>query len=225
MRELPILQAFGSKLLKKDVFGEVRLEEAESCRSICRDTRCAHWLVRWLARRLLAREARALRAAAGVEGVPGVKRQDRQALVRDYIEGQPLQVARPTNPGYYRRAAQLVRRLHRLGIAHNDLAKEPNLLVTVDGNPALVDFQIAIVAPRRGKLFRLLAREDLRHLLKHKRSYCPDALTARERQILDTPGLLSRLWMRSGKRVYLWITRGLLGWRDREGAGDRFQDP
>jgi hypothetical protein len=33
--------------------------------------------------------------------------------------------------------------------------------------------------------------------------------------------LLTRLWMASGKRVYLFVTRRIFRWRDREGAGDR----
>ena len=111
--------------------------------------------------------------------------------------------------------------MHRRGIAHCDLAKEPNWLVTPTGAPALVDFQLALIAPRRGRLLRMLAREDLRHLLKHKRTYCPERLTARERAILEHRGITSRLWMATVKPVYWFITRRLLGWADREGAGDR----
>jgi hypothetical protein len=39
--------------------------------------------------------------------------------------------------------------------------------------------------------------------------------------MLARPSLLSRLWMATGKRIYLFITRRILRWRDREGAGDR----
>jgi hypothetical protein len=46
-------------------------------------------------------------------------------------------------------------------------------------------------------------------------------LTARERRILASPSLISRLWRATGKRLYRFITRRLLGWADREGAGDR----
>jgi hypothetical protein len=42
--------------------------------------------------------------------------------------------------------------------AHNDLAKEPNWLVTPTGLPALVDFQLAYVAPRGAVSFGHLAR-------------------------------------------------------------------
>jgi hypothetical protein len=71
---------------------------------------------------------------------------------------------------------------------------------------------------------QLLGREDIRHALKHKRYYCADQLTAREKRILDNPSLLSRAWMRTGKPVYLFITRRIFGWSDREGAGDRHFD-
>ena len=132
-----------------------------------------------------------------------------------------MQEARPRDPAYFRRANQLVRRLHRAGVVHNDLAKEPNWLVTADGRPALIDFQLAWAPGRRGAMFRMLGREDLRHALKHKRYYCAGHLTPRERSILSTPGPLSRWWMRLGKPAYLFVTRRLLRWRDREGAGDR----
>jgi len=119
-------------------------------------------------------------------------------------------------------AARLIRKLHTAGVIHNDLAKETNWLVTPDGHPALVDFQLAMtLGSTRGALARALGHDDLRHLLKHKRSYLPEKLTAREKRILAKPSLLSRIWMASGKRVYLFVTRKIFRWRDREGAGDR----
>jgi RIO-like serine/threonine protein kinase len=189
--------------------------------AVRRDTRCARWWLKPVARRLAAREARALDTLAGVAGVPRLVSWRDGVLVRSWLEGRPMQVARPRDPAYYRRALRLLRRLHRAGVAHNDLAKEPNWLVLADGAPALLDFQLASVSARRGPLFRARAREDIRYLLKHKRSYCPQALTARQQRMLAAPGALSRIWMASGKRLYWLVTRRLLGWADREGAGDR----
>jgi len=48
---------------------------------------------------------------------------------------------------------------------------------------------------------------------------------AREKRILATPSLASRFWMASGKQAYLFITRRIFRWRDREGAGDRGASP
>ncbi len=214
MREPP-------KLLKKDLFGEVRLETTAGEARIVRDTTTAPAWARPLARWLMRREARVLAAVAGMHGFPQLVEHDASTLARTYLDGEPMQVARPADAAYFRAASRLLRTLHRANVVHNDLAKEPNLLVQPDGEPAFIDFQLASFMPRRGRLFRLLAREDIRHLLKHKRTYCPDHLTARERAILDTPSFASRVYMNTVKPVYLFVTRRLLGWSDREGARDR----
>ena len=46
---------------------------------------------------------------------------------------------------------------------------------------------------------RLLAREDLRHLLKHKRTYCPQALTPTERRVLQRRSWVRQAWFATGK--------------------------
>ncbi|MDH4073504.1 MAG: serine/threonine protein kinase [Gammaproteobacteria bacterium] len=215
------LQAPTYRLLKKDAFGRTELITRASSRLVRRDASCAARPVRWLARRLLEREARALAVLVDLDGIPELLRVDDLVLEREYLAGVPMQVGKPGDVRYFHAASKLLRRLHRHGIAHNDLAKEPNLLVTEAGMPALIDFQLSSYSPRRSALFRLLAREDIRHLLKHKRTYCREKLTARERRILESPSWLSRLWMATGKPTYLFVTRNILGWEDREGAGDR----
>jgi RIO-like serine/threonine protein kinase len=209
------------KLLKSDPFGRVSLEQDRGRQVVVRDTAAARWWLAWLARWLCRREARALARLDGLPGTPRLLSAGPHGLRREWIEGRPLQVAKPRNPAYFRDARRLIATLHRRGVVHNDLAKEPNWLVTPTGTAAFVDFQLASVSRRRGRLFRSLAREDLRHLLKHKRVYCPERLTARERRILASPAPLSRVWMATGKPLYLFVTRRLLGWADREGAGDR----
>ena len=207
--------------LKSDLFGTVWRGGAGGVEYVLRDTGGARWWAAWLARSLCRREARALARLDGLPGTPRLLSADRRTLRREWIDGRPMQLAQPQDPAYFRAARALLARLHRRGIAHNDLAKEPNWLVTPAGRPALVDFQLALVAPRRGRLFRTLGREDIRHLLKHKRSYCPEQLTARERRILATPSAVSRAWMATGKPAYTFVTRRVFGWSDREGAGDR----
>jgi predicted Ser/Thr protein kinase len=145
---------------------------------------------RWLARR----EVAVLRALAGVPGVPTVVTGDQLQLLRTWLPGSPMQIARPRDPAYFRNALHLLRQVHRRGVAHNDLAREPNWLVLPDGNAGLIDFEIAWRDARRGRIFRMLAREDLRHLLKHKRYYCPGQLSARQRRMLAQSSLLSRAW-------------------------------
>jgi hypothetical protein len=191
---------------------------------VVRDARHARPWARALARHLMRREHRALSRLAlndDIDGVPRALKLESAQLTRSWIEGTPMHVARPRDPAYFRAASRLLRRLHCVNVIHNDLAKETNWLVTPEGLPALVDFQLAMTLTKRGALARALGHDDLRHLLKHKRTYVPHKLTAREKRILATPSLLSRIWMASGKKVYLFVTRRVFRWRDREGAGDR----
>jgi RIO-like serine/threonine protein kinase len=211
-----------SRLLKRDLFGTVSLEPAPGGgERVVRDTTAARWWLGALARHLARREAAALRRLADLPRVPRLVSSHGGIVVREWIEGAPMQQARPRDSRYFREALRLVRQLHARRIVHNDLAKEPNWLVTPDGLPALVDFQLAMHSPRRGRLFRALAHDDVRHLLKHKRSYLPERLTAREKRVLATPSIVTRTWRATGKRAYTFVTRRLLRWSDREGAGDR----
>ncbi|MGI9234585.1 MAG: RIO1 family regulatory kinase/ATPase [Woeseiaceae bacterium] len=211
------------KLLKKDLFGEVWLSHTDAEAEILRDTNSARWWLKWLARALLRREAAGLRALEGLDGMPRLLRCGGGQLARSYVAGMPMHVAKPSAPAYFRSAMRLLRRMHRAGVVHNDLAKEPNLLVRDDGTAAFIDFQLAGVSHARGRLFRMAAREDIRHVLKHKRTYCPQELTTRELGILARPSTFSRAWMGLFKPVYLFVTRRIFGWSDREGAGDRGQ--
>jgi RIO-like serine/threonine protein kinase len=211
-----------TQILKSDVFGRIR----RVGNVVVRDADHARPWARALARHLMRREHRALSRLAlggGIDGIPRVLHLEGMQLTRSWIEGAPMQIAQPRDPAYFRAASRLLRRLHAANVIHNDLAKETNWLVTPEGRPALVDFQLAMTLDKRGALARSLGHDDLRHLLKHKSTYLPDALTAREKRILARQSLVSRLWMATGKEVYLFVTRRILRWRDREGAGDRDQ--
>ena len=166
------------------------------------------------------RERRALERLMNIDDTPTLLYATRRVIVRSWISGKPMQEAEPRDPAYYRAARLLLIRLHRAGVAHNDLAKQQNWLVKDDGTPALIDFQLASTRNRRTRIFRTMAREDIRHLLKHKRMYCPDALTPSEKRMLATPSLVSRVWRKTGKVAYNFVTRRILHWQDGEGTGE-----
>jgi len=175
-----------------------------------------------LARHLFNRERRALALATPLGIAPPLIYADDRKLVRGYIAGSALKIARPYGDhAYFRSARAALRALHRAGISHNDLAKEQNWLRSPDGRAYLLDFQLASVFRRRSWLFRMAAYEDLRHFLKHKRRYVPDAVTPAERRVLARKSLPTRIWMMTGKKIYMVVTRGLLGFIDSEGGGAR----
>ena len=139
---------------------------------------------------MFARERRALTLARDLDVGPKLLWAGRQALVRGFIDGVALHLAKPHGDlAYFRSAKRALRKLHRAGICHNDLAKEQNWLRGSDGRAYVTDFQLAACFKTRSRLFRIAAYEDLRHLLKHKRSYAPEALTPMERKILARKSL------------------------------------
>jgi acyl-CoA synthetase (AMP-forming)/AMP-acid ligase II len=175
-----------------------------------------------LALHLFDREKRALALARDLDVGPKLLWAGKRALARGFIDGVALHLAKPHGDiAYFHSAKQALRRLHRAGICHNDLAKEQNWLRGTDGRAYVTDFQLAACFKSRGRLFRIAAYEDLRHLLKHKRSYAPSALTPMERKILARKSFVASLWLKTGKKVYQAITRGLFNFTDREGGGRR----
>src|SRR3954462_7402879 len=180
------------------------------------------WWTFFFARNFLAREARALAVIGPLGIAPLLYFSGKRALVRRWIDGVPLHIARPVGDRAYFRSARLVlRKLHSAGFCHNDLAKEQNWLRGIDGRAYLTDFQLSAQPIRLARFSRPAASEAPRHYLKHKRSYVPEALTATERRILARKTWLTLLWMATGKRVYIWVTRGLFRFTDREGGGPR----
>jgi RIO-like serine/threonine protein kinase len=213
------------EVLKRDAFGSIRIDSSGPAPVVVRDAAEASGGCRALARRLVRREAAALLhlAERGVDGVPRLLEVQAAMLRRSWLPGRAMHRARPDSPAYFQDALRLLRCLHAAGVAHNDLAKEANWICAADGRAGLVDFQLASIHPRRSAWFRLLAREDLRHLLKHKRQYAAQALTARQRALLARPAWPSRCWRLAVKPVYRLVTRRMLGWPERYSADERGQ--
>jgi predicted Ser/Thr protein kinase len=215
-----------SVVLKRDLFSTVErgrfVTGSGGVEAVLRRIDEVPWWSLGLARHLFARERRSLAIAGELGVAPPLLFAGRTALVRGWIDGLPLHIAKPQGEhGFFRSAKAGLRKLHRAGICHNDLAKEQNWLRGRDGRAYLTDFQLAARFSRRSFLFRIAAYEDLRHLLKHKRRYAPEALTATERRVLAKKSLPTRIWMATGKKVYYWISRDVLRVSDREGGGTR----
>jgi hypothetical protein len=213
-------------LLKRDVFSTVERgryrTEAGEVDAVLRRLDQVPWWSYVPAQHLFERERRALALARDLHVGPELLWAGQQALVRGFIDGVALHLAKPIGDiAYFHSAKVALRKLHGRGICHNDLAKEQNWLRGSDGRAYLTDFQLAVCFKTRSRLFRIAAYEDLRHLLKHKRSYAPDALTPKERKILARKSLVARIWLMTGKKVYRAITRGIFNFTDREGGGRR----
>jgi RIO-like serine/threonine protein kinase len=219
------------KTLKQDAFGSIEKgifvsAIGEKIPAIRRMYTANIWL-KPLARCLAANEKKALMRLAIVsqktQQIPQLLQTGKNYHIRSYIEGDSMhRVSSQLSREFFIEAKKLLKTLRRAGVCNNDLAKEANWLITSDKNlPALTDFQLArCFNNSRNKLFLSLCREDLRHILKHKRKYY-QRMTAMEQTILRKKAMISQIWMKTGKKLYLFVTRKILKWPEREGPEER----
>lgn len=171
---------------------------------------------RWLGRRLRDREAHYFRVLDGVPGVPrlwGV--QGESALVREYVPGRNLREfireGQTPDDQFFPKLRQTLNAVHARGVSHNDLSKPENLLVTDQGAPVLIDFQIALRTVGQGwpilgglsrVLIRYFQRVDRYHLLKQHRRRRPGDYNAKQHETLRRKGWLLSLHGRFLRRPY-----------------------
>jgi RIO-like serine/threonine protein kinase len=147
-------------ILKRDALGTIRLLQAADGAVVERDTRTARFVLRWLARRLAAREAAVLAALETVPSVPRLLEFDGAVVRRTFVDGVAMHRAAPPSRAYFASALRIIRVMHRAGVTHNDLAKEANWLVLPDGRAGIVDFQLARHKAQRDRAFRRRAYSD-----------------------------------------------------------------
>lgn len=132
---------------------------------------------RKLRRLMIRREHEIYRLLAGIDGIPrcfGLTSRDQ--LLLEFIDGRPLRLSADELPDrdlFFAELRDLIVAMHGAGVAHFDLKRKENILVTSDGDPALIDFGSAVVLKKDSSvwnrwLFELACRIDLNAWIKHK---------------------------------------------------------
>jgi len=113
-----------------------------------------------------------------LSGVPGVPRcyglLDGCYLVLEFIDAIPRYRARITDPDmFFESLLNLIKDLHKVGVAHTDLKKKDNLLVVEGHTPCVIDFGVAIIrksgfAPANHYLYNLARKFDFNAWIKLK---------------------------------------------------------
>ncbi len=155
------------------------------------------WLGRWLCRR----EAFFLETLAGIAGIPRLfARHGESGLVREYVPGVNLRQFQQTAvPGadFFPRLFAILAAVHERGLSHNDLHKPENILVRPDGNPVLIDFQIATSFHTRlpfvKRTMRYMQAMDRYHVMKHYVRLRPNDVSAEQRDVARRKGVLLNL--------------------------------
>lgn len=132
-------------------------------------------LTGWIHRRMLRREARIYELLAGVEGVPHSPGMlDDTWLVLEFIEGRSLKVRRTSirdREAFYSRLREVIEDFHAAGVAHGDLKRKENVLVTEGEQPFVIDFGMAAMrdaGPVERLFFHFIRRVDYNAWIKLK---------------------------------------------------------
>ena len=132
---------------------------------------------RKLRRFMIRREYEIYRLLAGIDGIPrcfGLTHSDQ--LLLEFIDGRPLRLSEnelPDRARFFSALRDLILAMHGAGVAHFDLKRKENILVTTEGKPALIDFGSAVKLKQESSwwnrwLFDLACRIDLNAWVKHK---------------------------------------------------------
>ena len=175
-----------------------------SDRAILKDFSDKSWLVRLLGRRQVAREMRALRRLSGIAGIPRCYGEAGAiSILMEPIEGERItrwcRRKRDAAGPMFEKLQRLVGQIHARGVAHIDLRKRDNILVTEDGRPCIIDFNASFCFDPAGLgarfLFPILRRIDDSALLKWKSRLAPELLTEAETARHRLMSRLRRLWI------------------------------
>lgn len=165
---------------------------------------------RWLSRWMLRHEARVYARIHGLSGAPrcyGLL--DGRYLVLEYIDGEPARYAAIADrERFFDELRAHLEALHACGIAHSDLQKKDNLLVTRDGRPCLLDYGVAVIrkpgfAPLNHAHFRFAARLDFNQWVKLKYRGRPELASAADSR------LYRRTWIERQARALKTVARRL----------------
>jgi predicted Ser/Thr protein kinase len=175
-------------------------------------------------RPLLRREARALRALSGVEGVPKlVASIGADAIAMERSPGTPLKSWEPGSvpPQVLAALSKLLGDIHARGVTHGDLHADNILLEQRAGGAfeiALIDWATACVFGRGAASAKSRARAwsfgewralDERALAKLKRAHAPEELTTREVDLLENGGSCAYRAVKRGRRALHSVLRAL----------------
>jgi predicted Ser/Thr protein kinase len=133
-------------------------------------------VIRSLRRTMIRREYEVYRRLDGVRGIPkcyGLK--DGHKLLLEFVDGHSLRLSKdelPDRDAFFSALLDILLATHRAGVAHADLKRKDNILVTPAGEPWLVDFGSAVMRKEKGILnhwlFRQACQIDLNAWIKHK---------------------------------------------------------
>ena len=156
---------------------------------------------------LLRHEYRIYQKLQGMDAVPvcyGMA--NNEFMVIEFIEGHTIRERRPdTGSQYYVKLLAAIKEMHNRKVAHFDLKRSENLLITENDEPKLIDFGVSIA--RKGGyhwfnqyLYKLAQQFDFNAWARHKYHKNMDLLSDEDKKYYRKTGV--EIFSKRIKRFY-----------------------
>jgi len=173
---------------------------------------------------LARREVAALRRVEGIPNVPRVLASPQPwMLVIEHVNAKSVTAldAPRLDREFFDRLTSLVDELHGRGLAHGDLEKLDNILVTPAMQPAVVDFAASVMSganPLAALALGHMQDNDRRAICKLKSLFAPELLTDDEQRRLAHRGA-AELWFRRLRKYVRRPVKSLATGNDERARG------
>jgi predicted Ser/Thr protein kinase len=179
-------------------------------------------VIRDLRRRMIRREYEIYRRLEGVAGIPRCYGLIDDRLLLEFVAGHSLRLSTnelPDRDAFFATLLETLLAAHRAGVAHADMKRKENILVTPDGKPFLIDFGSAVIRNEERPLSRWLFEQacqiDLNAWVKHKYLARYDLISPADEEYFR-PTAIER-WTGPVRRAWRRLT--VRNWREqRRGA-------
>ncbi len=127
--------------------------------------------------RSLKKESKIYNKLKGLKGIPNCYGLTNSGgLILEHIDGHSYREKQDElsdNEIFFQSFLELIFSMHKMGVAHGDLKRKDNILVSVKNEPFLIDFGTAITINKKSWIiqkcvFNFLKKTDLNAWIKHK---------------------------------------------------------
>jgi len=177
----------GAKALSAGYQGKTLLFDEQGHKLVIKAP-LGNFLTRPINLALLRHEYRVYQQLQGMDAIPvcyGMA--NNEFLVIEFIEGQTIRQRQPdTNSEYFEKLLCAIKEMHHRQVAHFDLKRSENLLITHNDIPKIIDFGVSVIHKPgfhliNQYLFKLASQFDFNAWARHKYQKKMDLLSEQDK--------------------------------------------
>jgi len=176
----------GAKALSAGYQGKTLLFDEQNHKLVIKAP-LGNFLTRPINLALLRHEYRVYQQLQGMDAIPACYGMaNNEFLVIEFIEGQTIRQRQPDKDSeYFKKLLSAIKEMHHRQVAHFDLKRSENLLITQNDMPKIIDFGVSVIRKPglhwiNQYLFKLASQFDFNAWARHKYQKKMDLLSEQD---------------------------------------------